>query len=223
MRVAAQLREWLGVHRLAIVVFIGLAVVHTWPLATNPAGLSLNANGDAQLNEWILAWVVHQLPRDPLNLFDANIFHPAKDALAFSEPLIVPAILSAPVFWLGGSPVLAYNLMLLAGLALTALATYALVFSWTRDQPAALAAGSLFAFSTHTLTRLPHLQAIHAYGLPLALLFADRLIRQPSAGGALGLAVSMVLMVYTSGYLVVFAVLMIAVAVRAGIRLYRFR
>lgn len=212
MMIAARLRQQVGAHRVAILVFVGLAVIHTWPLATNPANLSLNANGDAQLNEWILAWVVHQLPRDPFTLFDANIFHPAKDALAFSEPLIVPAILSAPIFWLGGSPVLAYNLMLLAGLALTALATYGLVFSWTRDRPAALVAGSLFAFSTHTLTRLPHLQAIHAYGLPLALLFADRLIRRPSAASALGLALSMALMVYTSGYLVVFAVFMIAVA-----------
>ena len=114
-----------------------LAVVHTWPLATDPATLSRNDNGDALLNEWILAWVAHQLPRAPLQLFQANIFYPAQDTLAFSEPLIVPALLGAPVRWLGGSPVLVHNLLLLAGLALTVFAGYALVREWTGDHLAA--------------------------------------------------------------------------------------
>jgi hypothetical protein len=212
MTAGAALVGQLRRHWLAITVFAALSFVHTWPLVTDPAVLSLNDNGDAQLNEWILAWVVHQLPRDPANLFEGNIFYPAKGSLAFSEPLIVPAIMAAPVFWLGGSPVVAYNILLLVGLTLTALATYAVVFSWTEDRPAALVAGSLFAFNTHTLTRLAHLQALHAYGLPLAVLFTDRLIRQPSVSAALCLAIAMSSMIYTSGYLVVFATIAIAVA-----------
>src|SRR5215212_11505371 len=94
-----------------------LAVAHTWPLAADPGTLSNNDNADAQLNEWILAWVAHQLPRDPAHLFQGNIFYPAHDTLAFSEPLIVPAILGAPIAWLGGSPVLVFNLLVLAGFA----------------------------------------------------------------------------------------------------------
>lgn len=200
-------------HWLTIVVFAVLSVIHTWPLARNPARLSLNDNSDAMLNEWALAWVDHQLVRDPLHLFDGNIFYPAKDSLAFSEPLIVPAMMGIPVLWSGGSPVLAYNVLLLVGFMLTGLATSAVVFVWTGDRAAALVAGSLFAFNTHTLTRLPHLQAIHAYGLPLALLFSDRLIGDPQrrVSNALWLAVSMSLMVYTSGYLVVFATIGISV------------
>src|SRR3989337_1585921 len=111
-----------------------LAIVHTWPLATAPGTLSQNDNGDAQLNEWIMAWVARQLPRAPAELFQANIFYPAPDALAFSEPLIVPALLGAPVAWSGGSPVLVNNLMVMAGFALTALAGYALIYQWTGDR-----------------------------------------------------------------------------------------
>lgn len=210
-----------GRHAAAAAIFGVLAVLHTWPLASNPARLSRNENGDALLNEWIIAWVAHQLPRRPLQLFDANIFHPAPDALAFSEPLIAPALLAAPALWLGASPVLAHNLLLLAGLALTGLATYAVVFAWTRDRLAALVAGSLFAFNAHTLTRLAHLQAMHAYGLPLALLFADRLIMAPSRSAALGLAASLALLAYTSGYLAVFGVVMIGVAVVARVADWR--
>lgn len=200
--------RWAGV---ALVCAL-LAIAHTWPLATAPARWSRNDNGDAQLNEWIMAWVAHQLPRDPAHLFQGNIFYPAHDTLAYSEPLIVPAVMGAPVAWLGGSPVLVFNLMLLAGFALTALAGYALVFAWTGDRAAGLLTGSMFAFNTHTLTRLAHVQGVHIYGLPLALLATDRIITGTGSRGWLWLALWMAVMAYTSGYLVVFAAFMIAVA-----------
>jgi hypothetical protein len=189
-----------------------MAIVHTWPLATAPATLSRNDNGDAQLNEWIMAWVAHQLPRAPAHLFQGNIFYPAKDTLAFSEPLIVPALLGAPLAWLGGSPVLVFNVMVLAGFALSAFAGYALVFGWTGDRMAGLLAGAAFAFNTHTLTRLAHVQGLHIYGLPLALLATDRLLTAARTRDAWRLAVWMAVMAYSSGYLLVFGAIMIAVA-----------
>lgn len=194
------------------VVCVLLAIIHTWPLATRPAGLSNNGNADAQLNEWILAWVAHALPRTPFHLFQANIFYPAKDTLAFSEPLIVPAVLGAPIAWLGGSPVLVFNLMVMAGFALTAFAGYLLMFAWTRDRAAALLTGSTFAFNTHTLTRLAHVQGLHLYGLPLALLATDRLITTARTRDAWWLALWMAAMAYTSGYLLVFGAVTIGVA-----------
>ena len=204
-------------------VFLLLAVVHTWPLATNPGVLSRNDNGDAQLNAWIVAWIAHQLPRSPAHLFDGNIFYPARDTLAFSEPLIVPALLAAPVLWLGGSPVLAHNLVLILGFALTGLAAHAVVYRWTGDRLAGLVSGSLFAFNTHTLTRLAHLQAQHAYGLPLALFFTDRLIGRPGLLPAVGLAASMAVMACTSGYLLVFATVIIGIALAVRLPEWRAR
>jgi hypothetical protein len=192
-----------------------LAIVHTWPLATAPATLSRNDNGDAQLNEWIMAWVGHQLPRAPARLFEGNIFYPARDTLAFSEPLIVPALMGAPLQWLGASPVLVFNVVLIAGFALTAWATSTLLIAWTGNRAAGLLAGSMFAFNTHTLTRLAHIQAIHAWGLPLALLAADRVITRTLLRDTVWLAIWMAAMAYTSGYLLVFGCVMIAVVVFA--------
>ncbi len=77
---------------LIVLLFVLLAVAHTWPLATGE-GLRSLANEDAMLNAWILGWVVHQLGSDPLHLFDANIFYPEPRTLTFSEPLILPAVL----------------------------------------------------------------------------------------------------------------------------------
>lgn len=201
-------RPWV----LPALVCAGLAVLHTWPLATSPGVLSRNDNGDAQLNEWILAWVAHQLPRVPAHLFQGNIFYPARDTLAFSEPLIVPALMGGPVAWLGGSPVLVMNLLIMAGLALTALAGYALIYRWTGDRLAGLIAGSAFAFNTHTLSRLAHVQGLHLYGLPLALLALDRLLSAPRLREAAWLALWMTVLAYTSGYLVVFGAIMVAAA-----------
>jgi hypothetical protein len=196
----------------ALAVCLLLAVAHTWPLALDPGRHSRNDNADAELNEWIMAWVAHQLPRDPLHLFEANIFYPAHDVLAFSEPLIVPALMGAPMAWAGASPVLVHNVVLILGLTLTAFGGYVLIESWTGSVTAGLLAGSMLAFNTHTLTRIAHIQALHLYGLPLALLAADRLIRGGSYRGALALAVCVAMLAYTSGYLVVFAAVMLAMA-----------
>jgi hypothetical protein len=206
---AAKLPDWAG----PLLLMVAVAVIHTWPLALAPGTYSRNDNGDAQLNAWILAWVEHTLPRDPLHLFQGNIFYPARDVLAFSEPLIVPAVLGAPIAWLGGSPVLVYNLMMIAGFALSACAGYVLVLRWTHDRVAAVLAGTTFAFNTHTLTRLAHIQALHIYGLPLALLATDRIITGGRVREGAWLAAWMIVLAYTSGYLLVFASLMVAVAI----------
>jgi hypothetical protein len=190
-----------------------LAILHTWPLALAPGRHSRNDNGDAQLNEWIMAWIAHQLPRDPLHLFEANIFYPAHDALAFSEPLIVPAVMGAPLAWAGGSAVLVHNVVLIAGFALTAFSGVLLLEVWTGDLLAGLLAGSLIAFNTHTLSRTAHVQGVHLYGLPMALLAADQVIRGGSWRWAAVLAASMIVLAYTSGYLIVFGALLVAIAV----------
>jgi len=198
--------------RIAAVCLL-LAIIHTWPLVTAPGTLARNDNADAQLNEWIMAWVAHQLPRAPARLFDGNMFYPERDTLAYSEPLIVPALMGAPLYWFGASPVVVFNVILIVGFALTAWAGYAVIYEWTGDKAAGLLAGSMFAFNTHTLTRLAHMQGVHAWGLPLALLAADRLVLQARWRDAFLLALAMAGMAYTSGYLVVFGAILVAIVV----------
>jgi hypothetical protein len=204
---------WRSHWVVAAVVAAILTVAHTWPLASAPGTWSRNDNGDTMLNEWIIAWVQHQLATHPLALFQGNIFYPARDTLAFSEPLIVPAIVGAPARAAGGSPVLVHNLVLLAGLMLSTLGMYALVYEWTRDRSAALLAGSVFAFNAHTLTRLAHVQAMHAYALPLALLAADRILTGGRGRNVIWLAVWMTAAAYTSGHFAIFSFTVIAIAI----------
>ncbi len=150
-------------HVLAL--FLALSILHTWPLASAPHRLSLNHNADAQLNAWIVSWVAQVLPTAPTRLWQGNIFQPGEAALTLSEPLIVPGIVGAPVYWFGGSAVLVFNVLLLAGLTTTAWVGWRLVTDWTGSSSAGLVAGALLSFNTHLLTRLPHLQAAHAWCL----------------------------------------------------------
>jgi hypothetical protein len=197
----------------ALTVCVLMAVAHTWPLAADPGRLSRNDNADTMLNEWIVAWIAHQLPRAPWHLFDANIFYPEPNTLAFSEHLFVPAMIAAPALWAGASPVAAYNGLVLAGFALTAWTVWIVVTRWTGDWLAGLAAGSLAAFNAHTLTRLPHVQALHLEFLPLALLALDRLIRHGRRSDALWLALWFTLQALSSNYLLVFSLTAVALAI----------
>ncbi len=196
--------------RLAVLVlFAGLAVLHTWPLASNPAGLSRNSNADTVLNEWIVAWVAHQGLRDPGRLWDANIFHPEQNTLAYSEPLLTPAAMGAPLLWAGQSPVLVYNMLVLAGLTLTGWTACLLMWRWSGDLTAGILTGVMVAFNAHTLTRLPHLQALHIEFLPPALLMLDAVLQPAASFGrrvkcAGLLALCVVLQGATSYYTLVF-------------------
>ncbi len=192
-----------------------LAVLHTWPLTLSPGYYSRLDSADANLNTWAIAWVAHTLPGHPGQLFDAPIFHPARLTFAYSEPLIVQGMLAKPVLALGGSPVLAYNLVLLAGFVLTAFAASLLVLGLTGEFWAALVTGSLAAFNAHMLTRLPHLQAMHLEFLPLAIVTLDRIAARGRMRDALLLAVAVTLQALTSIYSLVFTAWSLAWAAAA--------
>jgi hypothetical protein len=208
--VAAVVRQ--HPRRAAFVFFALLAIVHTWPLASSPATLSRYDNSDAMLNEWALAWVAHQIVRDPLHLFDANIFFPERNTLAYSEAMLVQGVLGAPLVWLGAPTLLVYNLVLLAGFTLTGWATCLVAARWTGSWAGGAAAGMVAAFNAHTLTRLPHLQALHVEFLPLALAALDAVLREPNVRHALKLATWFVLQSLASIYLLTFSAFVLVAA-----------
>jgi hypothetical protein len=203
------------------VLFALLAVAHTWPLASAPGRLSRHDNADAQLNEWIVAWVAHAAPRQPARLFDAPIFHPDRGALAYSEPLIAPGLLGAPLAWLGASPVLVYNVLVLAGLTLSAWAAAVLVARWTGDLPAGAIGGAIVAFNAHTLTRIPQLQALHVEFFPLALLAFDVVLTGRRRRAWIALAAAVVLQGLTSLYGLVFTIVALGVGALARVEDWR--
>ena len=76
-RVRWRRRRVLGYSVGIVLVFAALTAAMTYPqVRVLDRGVSLDI-GDPLLSTWRLSWFAHQLPRDPLHLFDANIFYPS--------------------------------------------------------------------------------------------------------------------------------------------------
>ncbi|MBN1993509.1 MAG: hypothetical protein JW953_12485 [Anaerolineae bacterium] len=159
-------------------VYILLTLILTYPLIFNLTIVVPNDIGDPLLNTWILAWDSHALLTDPLNLFNANIFHPLANTLAYSEHLFSTALLSLPLQLISGEPILAYNLSLLLTFPLSAFGMYLLALRWTGRRDAAFLACLIFAFNPYRFAAIAHLQLLTFQWLPFALLFLDLLLRR---------------------------------------------
>jgi hypothetical protein len=192
-----------------------LALFMSWPLILDLAGSGVTDRPDGRLNVWILAWDAHALVHDPGRLFQAPIFHPLPDALAFSENLLLPAILAAPATLLGG-PVLGYNLILLASVVVSGLGVQLLVRRASGDRLAAFVAGAFFAVGSHRWIRMAHLHAEVTLFLPFALLALDRFWERRTLGRALLVGVFLASQGLSSIYLGAITALVLAVAIALG-------
>ncbi|MFI5007889.1 MAG: hypothetical protein ACHQKZ_10640, partial [Solirubrobacterales bacterium] len=189
-----------------------LLIAMSWPLARDLAGTGPIDRPDGRLNAWILAWDAHALLHGPERLFQAPIFHPLPDALAFSENLLLPAVLAAP-FALLGEPVLGYNLVLLLSLLVSGLGVYLLVRRVSADRLAAFVGGAAFAAGAHRWTRLAHLHAQVTLFLPFALLALDRFWQRRTLRRALLVGLMLGLQGLASVYLGAITASALAVAV----------
>ena len=164
---ASRSRAWIRTALIAA-FFTGLAVANSYPLAVSPAS-RIGHHGDALFSVWRLAWVGHQLRTDPRHLFDANIFYPRRQTLAYSDAVLLPAVVLAPFHWLGIPPVAIYNLALLAAFVLNALAAFALVHRLTGSVPAGVLAGVIYGFAPFRFDHFDHLEMQFSFWLPLAV------------------------------------------------------
>ncbi len=158
---------------LASLFFLIATAVFTWPIAAHVTD-GLGDIWDAKLNAWILHWDFHQAFRDPLHLYDANIFYPARYALAFSENLFGAALFAFPLYAAGVSTLAAYNVVFLLGMFLSAMAAWALARDVTGDPLASAAAGIVYAFCPWRIAQIPHIQFQWGAFLALSLLFLLR-------------------------------------------------
>lgn len=167
-----------------LVFYLALAVAATWPLARD-ARDHVYGLGTPPLNVWAMGFVQHQLPRQPLALFDGNAFYPYEKTLAFSEHLFLPALLSWPVSGLSGNLVLGHNVAALLALALAGLGMHLLARELTGDGLAACSAGVLYAFHTWNVNELSRVQILSHQWFPFLLLALLRYFASPSRRGAL--------------------------------------
>src|SRR4026208_1665243 len=107
----------------ASALFALLIIINTLPLILQP-GSSIGQPGDSYFSVWRLAWIAHQVHADPWHLFDGNIFFPHPDKLAYSDAMLLPAPVVAPLNWIGITPLVIYNVTLLVAYVASGVAAF---------------------------------------------------------------------------------------------------
>ncbi len=123
---------------------------------------------------WRLAWIAHAIRHAPAELFDANIFYPEKLTLAYSDAMLLPGIVLAPLFWIGTNPVIIYNLALFLAFILSGLAAFWLARLVTGSGSGAFVAGVIYAFAPYRFTHYGHLELQLVFWIPLLLFTLHR-------------------------------------------------
>src|SRR2546422_897726 len=105
----------------ALVLYVMLALAAFYPQSFRPSD-TIAYVGDSLESVYLVAWNVHQLFRSPGPLFDANVLYPVPHPLTHTDHRLLPSIVVAPVLWASANPVLAYNVAVLLGSLLAAMA-----------------------------------------------------------------------------------------------------
>jgi hypothetical protein len=199
-----------GLRRGAAVTLLAalLAVAFTWPIAPRLGTSGRLDTLDGHWSIWCAAWVAHALATDPGRLYDANIFHPHEDTLAYSENNVVAGVLGLPAYLATGNPYATHNLAVLFAYGLAFAGGFALARHLTRDTGAAIVAGIAFAFCPFMFARLAHIQLMMFFGLPIVLVAIHRLVDAPSVRRGLALGLSLTVVALACGYYGIFGALL---------------
>ncbi|GAB4422552.1 MAG: hypothetical protein Kow0031_00420 [Anaerolineae bacterium] len=166
---------------LMLLLFALLSILVTWPIAFRPDDFTvLNLYTDDLLEAWTLRWNTHALLGGPdllRHFWDANIFYPYPNTLAFTEHLLGLSLLLQPVILLADSPLVGTNLGILLTTTLTGWGTYLLVTWLTGNRAAGFVAGVAFAFTPFRLGHITQLHLMSTHWLPFIFLAMARLIR----------------------------------------------
>lgn len=130
--------------------------------------------GDGLFTYWTMSWNIHSFLHDPGNLFNANIFFPYKNTLAYSEGLFVPALIALPIYLIIRNMLVTYNLMIFFSYILAAWGGYKLAKYYTKNNYASFIAGLIFGFSTFRIISMGHFQNIMIWWMPFAALYLQK-------------------------------------------------
>ncbi len=118
---------------------------------------------------WFLNWVPFALAHHLPLLWTRYADYPAGADLTWKTSVPALALLAAPFTWIFGA-VAVFNIFMLAAPALAGFSTYLAALELTRDVPASLAAGLLFALSGYEVGQsLGHLNLAFCAAVPLCL------------------------------------------------------
>lgn len=167
MTIGAERRNLLAVTA----AYAALTLLMALPFSLSPGSQVLADLPDTHLYIWTLAWDAHAFVHQPLHIFDANIYYPFANTLAYSENLIGSALFAAPIIWLTGNLVLAMNLTALITCVLCGVGAYLLARRIHISAGGAFICGVIFAFAPPRFFRMGQLHLTAVEWIPFSLAF----------------------------------------------------
>ncbi len=162
-------------HAFAVILYGALAVLFTYPLVFNLD--RVNGAGDPAVMVWSMAWIQNALTSDA-SLFDANIFHPTENALAYTDLLLPSAVFTLPLYLITNNPLINFNVVLLLTYILSGYTVFLLARRLMGRMPyalpASLFAGAVYALCPYRMGHITQLNSMTTYLLPLILLFMHK-------------------------------------------------
>jgi hypothetical protein len=177
---------------LVFFAFLVLTILMTWPWAIHLRDAAAD-NADTYAHTYFLWWDYHQTLRDPVNLFQATIFFPYHDTLAFGESDFGISLVFIPLFILGFRPLTVYNVAALLSFPFAGYGAFRLGRTLSGSYIVAAAAGIVFAFIPYRFQHLGHLPTLYAAWIPLLLEALVLFSRKPTFGRTVWLIVAFVM------------------------------
>lgn len=193
------------------------------PATTWPGGCC-----DPQQSIWFLRWAPYALAHGINPFFTYQLNSPDGVNLMWNASLQGIAIIASPITLLFG-PVIAYNVLISAAIALGGWFMYLVVRRYTTGVAGPLVAGAVYAFSPYeTQQAVSHLQVAFVVLLPLIILVLDSLlIRRRQApwvlGVMLGALAALQLLIFEEVLLTAVIFIVVALVALGWGRLYTVR
>jgi len=151
---------------LIIFGFIVLTAAMTWPWVTHLRDGVVDES-DSYAHAYFLWWDYHQTIHDPRHLFNATIFFPERNTLAFGENDYGIALLFFPLFAIGLKPLTVFSVAAFLSFPFTGYGMFRLSRTLSAAAPLAWVAGITFMFLPYRFHHLSHLPLIFAGWIPL--------------------------------------------------------
>jgi hypothetical protein len=164
----------------AFVFFLVVTAGFLWPQVTHMATM-LPEGVDSVDTARQIGEIAHNLLHNPLHIYDSPGLYPLNNDLALNEVLVGQGIAIAPVVWLTGNPVLAWNIVTFTSYFLSALAAWLLVRLATGSTLAGIVAGIIYGFSPWHYGQAGHLGDVAIQYMVFALFFLALFLNRSAA------------------------------------------
>lgn len=211
---------------LAAVAYLVLAIASTWPLASAlsshlPLGMEKAATVP-MFNVWTVWWNADRAAAGYGGYWDAPMFYPTRNVFAFSEPMPL-SVVAAPIIWITGNRILAYNCLLFIALWLNGWVAFHLLRRLHCHWLVAMAGGAMMEILPLVHSWIGVLQLVPVFGILWAFLALYQFGRKPTVSGSvlLGTALSVTYLMCAYNGLVLMFLLLVCGGWLAGNRIWQ--